>query len=165
VSTGHNISINNQAAGGNTVLSGGLGPTLLSRYQRDAITQPGVKYLMIFSGVNDIGSGSASTADALIKAYQQVIKDAKAAGMITIGGTIAPFQGNSYYSTVHEQARKKVNSWIVTGGGFDKAFDISAVLADGERLQKKFDSGDGLHPNVAGYQALADAFPLEIFAN
>src|SRR3954467_2588592 len=95
-----NIGVNNQAAGGNTVLSGGLGPTLLSRYKRDALSMQGVKYVMIFEGVNDIGGGGTDSgsqngiASRLIDAFKQITKDCKAAGYKTIGGTITPFGGN-----------------------------------------------------------------------
>ena len=115
-----NIAVCNQAAGGNTVLSGGLGPTLLSRYNRDAITQPGAKYVMIFEGVNDIGSAAdsagtqSSIGDNLIKAFTQIAGDAKKAGLITIGATITPFcapsaSQQSYTGKNREAARQKVN--------------------------------------------------------
>jgi lysophospholipase L1-like esterase len=77
-------------------LSGGLGPTLLTRYKRDAIDQPGVKWVMIFEGVNDIGGGAnsagtqTSIGDRLIQAFTQIATDAKKAGYTTIGGTITP---------------------------------------------------------------------------
>jgi len=159
-----NIGVNNQAAGGNTVLSGGLGPTLLSRYKRDALQQQGVKYVIIFEGVNDIGNGGSDAA--LISAFKQIIADCKAAGLKVFGATITPFGGNSYSSGGHEAARKKVNEWIMTGGAFDATIDFAKLLADPSRqdaLASKYDSGDHLHPSVAGYQHLADSFPLDIF--
>ncbi|KAI4908000.1 uncharacterized protein J4E92_011004 [Alternaria infectoria] len=172
-STNHtNIAVCNQAAGGNTVLSGGLGPPLLTRYKRDAIEQPGVKWVMVFEGVNDIG-GNANTAaaqtsvgDRLIAAFKQIAADAKTAGYRTIGGTIAPFAGNGYEGVEREKTRKRVNKWILESGNYDHAVDIASMVADkanAERLDKRYDSGDGLHPSVAGYQAIADAFPIEIF--
>ncbi|KAI4950775.1 hypothetical protein J4E86_007281 [Alternaria arbusti] len=172
-STNHtNIAVCNQAAGGNTVLSGGLGPPLLTRYKRDAIEQPGVKWVMVFEGVNDIG-GNANTAaaqtsvgDRLIAAFKQIAADAKKAGYTTIGGTIAPFAGNGYEGVEREKTRKRVNKWILESGNYDFTVDIASMVADktnAERLDKKYDSGDGLHPSVAGYQAIADAFPIEIF--
>ncbi|KAF2034306.1 SGNH hydrolase [Setomelanomma holmii] len=166
-STNHtNLSINNQAAGGNTVLSGGLGPTLLSRYQRDAISQPGIKYLMIFEGVNDIGGGANSGSTLLIKAFTTIVADAKKAGYITTGGTITPFGGNSYAGTEREKTLKRVNKWILESGVFDFGVDLAGILAsksNPETLDARYSSGDGLHPNVAGYQAIADGFPVEIF--
>lgn len=118
---------------------------------------------MIFEGVNDIGSGSASTGDQLINAYQTIISAAKAAGYTTIGATITPFGGNSYSSGSHEQARQKANAWILAKGHFDYAVDFAGWIGSGSALKKEYDSGDHLHPNVAGYQAIADQFPLDIF--
>jgi lysophospholipase L1-like esterase len=160
-----NIAIGNQAAGGNAVLSGGLGPTALSRYKRDALQQPGVKYVMIFEGVNDIGSGASGSS--LINAYKQITADAKKAGLTTIGGTITPFGGNSYYSAGHEQARKQVNDFVKAKGNYDFVVDFASAIEDKEdptKMDSKYNGGDGLHPNVAGYQAMANAFPLEVFA-
>jgi len=168
------VAVNNQAAGGNTVLSGGLGPTLLSRYKRDALQVAGVKYVMIFEGVNDIGSGGTDSGSQsgigsrLQQAFEQIVKEAKAAGLKTIGGTITPFGGNgqSYSNPTREQTRVKVNDWILKGGVFDKTVDFGGLIGDPaqkSQLAKQFDGGDHLHPNVAGYQAMADGFPLDIF--
>ncbi|KAH8710208.1 SGNH hydrolase-type esterase domain-containing protein [Phaeosphaeriaceae sp. PMI808] len=152
-----NLAINNQAAGGNT---------------RDAIEQPGVKYVMIFEGVNDIGGGANSAGtqttigDNLIKAYTQIVGDAKKAGYTTIGGTIMPFAGNSYAGTEREKARKRVNKWIMESKVFDHSVDLAGLVAsksNPESLDTRYNGGDGLHPNVAGYQAVADGFPIEIF--
>ena len=158
-----NIGVGNQAAGGNTVLSGGLGPPLMSRYKRDAITQQGVKYVLIFEGVNDIGNAGGDPSGQLINAFKTIIAAAKEAGYVTIGATITPFGGNSYSSGGHEQARKKVNDWIMAKGNFDYAVDFSSIIGQGDRLQQAYNSGDGLHPSVAGYQEIADKFPLDIF--
>lgn len=156
-----NVAVDNQAAGGNAILSGGLGPYLLSRYNRDGIQQQGVKYLMIFEGVNDIGSGASG--DSLINAYKKINTDAKAAGYVTIGATITPFGGNSYSSSGHEQARQKANQWILAKGNFDYAVDFAGWIGSGSTLKTQFDSGDHLHPNVAGYQEIANKFPLDVF--
>ncbi|KAJ9150266.1 SGNH hydrolase [Pleurostoma richardsiae] len=160
-----NVGVNNQAAGGNAVLSGGLGPYLLSRYKRDAIQQQGVKYVLILEGVNDIGSSYGNVADQLISAFKQIIADCKAAGYVTIGATITPFGGNSYSSSAHEQARQTVNQWIMTAGNFDHAVDFSSFIGSGSSLIRQYDSGDHLHPSVAGYQEIADKFPLDIFTS
>lgn len=160
----NDITVNNEAAGGNAVLTGGLGPPLLTRYKRDAIQQQGVKYVFIFEGVNDIGVGAS--ADALISAFKTIIHDCKAAGLKVYGATIAPFGNNTYYSTAHEAARQKVNNWILTSGAYDATVDFAKLLADPAKpdtLLAKYNSGDYLHPNVAGYQHLADNFPLDIF--
>jgi len=160
-----NVAIGNQAAGGNCVLSQCLGPSAMSRYKRDALEQPGVKYLMLFEGVNDIGNGAS--ASSLINGFKTILADAKKAGLTTIGGTITPFGGNSYYSAAHESARKSLNDWIKTKGNFDYVADFAAAIenkADPTKMDAKYNGGDGLHPNVAGYQAMANAFPLEAFA-
>ncbi len=168
------IGINNQAAGGNTVLTGGLGPTLQSRYQRDAIHQQGVKYVMIFEGVNDIGGGGTDSGtqnqigNNLIAAFKKIAADSKAAGYKVFGATITPFggSGQSYSNPTREATRKKVNEWILTSGTFDATIDFSMIVGDpgkADQLASKYDGGDHLHPNVAGYQAIADNFPLDIF--
>ncbi|RMZ69386.1 lipolytic enzyme [Pyrenophora seminiperda CCB06] len=170
-----NIAINNEAAGGNAVLAGGLGPPLLTRYKRDALLQPGAKYIMIFEGVNDIGpapnTASAQTriGDQLIAAYKQIAVDAKKAGLVTIGATITPFGGNAGYAGVEkEKTRVRINQWVLGKGNgtFDFVVDFAGMVATkGQEsvLNKMFDSGDGLHPNARGYQAMADGFPLDVF--
>jgi lysophospholipase L1-like esterase len=161
-----NVAVNNQAAGGNCVLSQCLGPSVVSRYKRDALDQPGIKYLMLFEGVNDIGNSNANVAQQLISAFKTIISDAKKAGLVTIGGTITPFGGSSYAGAAKEEARKTVNAWIKTKGNFDHVVDFAAAVeskSDPAKLDSKYNGGDSLHPNVAGYQAMADAFPLDIF--
>jgi lysophospholipase L1-like esterase len=160
-----NIAVNNQAAGGNCVLSQCLGPSVVSRYKRDALDQPGVKYVMIFEGVNDIGN-SGNVANQIINAFKTIIADAKKAGLVTIGGTITPFGGSSYAGGDKENARKTVNTWIKAKGNFDHVVDFAAAIenkANPANLDSKYNGGDSLHPNVAGYQAMANAFPLDIF--
>ncbi|KAK1778025.1 SGNH hydrolase-type esterase domain-containing protein [Copromyces sp. CBS 386.78] len=155
----NHIGVNNQAAGGNAVLSGGLGPTLLSRYKRDALQQQGVKYVMIFEGVNDIGGGGTDSGNA----YKQIAKECRSAGIKVIGGTITPFGGNgqSYSNPTREQWRRGTN-----GGVLDAVVDFGKIIGDPNtksQLAKQFDGGVHLHPNVAGYQAMADGFPLGFF--
>ncbi|KAH6626477.1 SGNH hydrolase-type esterase domain-containing protein [Chaetomium sp. MPI-SDFR-AT-0129] len=168
------VGVNNQAAGGNAVLTGGLGPTLLTRYQRDALQVAGVKYVMIFEGVNDIGGGSADSGTQtrigteLQEAFAKIVGDCKVAGIKTIGGTITPFGGNgqAYSSPVREAARVAVNEWILGSGTFDATVDFAKLIGDPttvSQLAGKYDGGDHLHPNVAGYQAMADGFPLDFF--
>lgn len=127
---------------------------------------------MIFEGVNDIGSAAntastqTSIGDQLIGAYVKIIGDAKKAGYVTIGATITPFGKNSYAGNAREATRLRVNEWILTNGTFDHAVDFASVVADPSevsQLAAQYDSGDGLHPNVAGYQAIANSFPLGIF--
>lgn len=169
-----NIGVNNQAAGGNRVLADGLGPSLISRYTRDAIQQQGVKYIMIFEGVNDIGSAGTDSGSQtrignnLISAFKQIAGDAKKAGIPIFAATITGFTGSgqSYSNPTREATRKTVNNWITTSGTFDAVVDFAKIVGDPSntaQLASKYDSGDHLHPNVAGYQEIADNFPLDIF--
>ncbi|KAK1726443.1 SGNH hydrolase-type esterase domain-containing protein [Colletotrichum acutatum] len=165
-----NLAIANQAAGGNAVLSGGLGPTLLTRYPRDALTQQGVSRVLIFEGVNDIGGGGTDVGsqqrigDGLIAAYKQIVADCKKAGLATVGATITPFAGSgqAYSNAERERTRVRVNKWILESGTFDHVVDFAGFIGDGDGLKAQFDGGDHLHPNVAGYQEIAARFPLDI---
>lgn len=171
-----NIAVCNQAAGGNTVLTGGLGPPLMQRYKRDLLTTAGVKYALIFEGVNDIGSASTDSGtqtrigSSLESSFKTIATDAKAAGLTVFGATITPFGGNgqSYSNPTRDQTRQTVNKWILGGGdgSFDATIDFAAIVANpsnAANLATQYDGGDHLHPNVAGYQAIADKFPLDIF--
>ncbi|KAK0652562.1 SGNH hydrolase-type esterase domain-containing protein [Cercophora newfieldiana] len=162
------IGVNNQAAGGNTVLSGGLGPPLMQRYKRDALSMQGVKYVMLFIGVNDIGNSGGGVASQLQNAFKTVVADCKKAGFVTIGATVTAFggQGQSYSSPAREQQRQQLNQWILTSGTFDHTVDFAKIVDNPSRkdqLASQYDGGDHLHPNVAGFQAMADGFPLDIF--
>jgi lysophospholipase L1-like esterase len=159
------ISVINEAAGGNCVLRGGLGPPAITRIQRDVLQHSGVKYAMIFEGVNDIGAGA--DASSLISAYSKMIDQMHAAGIIVFGGTITAFAGSSYASGGRDGIRTKVNDWIRTSKKFDGVVDFDAVTRDKAnkaKLATPFDSGDRLHLNVKGYSAMADAFDLKLFA-
>ncbi|CAG8933728.1 unnamed protein product [Penicillium salamii] len=175
-----NISISNQAAGGNRILQDGLGPSVLSRLDRDVLSQSGVRFAIIFEGVNDIGLASPDAPSQsqiegrLIAAYQQVATRVHAMGIPLFGATITPFGSSPtsdyiqpYSSAVREKTRQHINAFIRESGIFDAVLDFDRVLGDPlapSQLLKDYDSGDHLHPNVAGYQALADYFPLEILA-
>jgi lysophospholipase L1-like esterase len=160
----------NMGIGGNAVLTGGLGPTARARFDRDVLGQSGVRWLIVFEGVNDIGGasagGSPAVATNLINAYQQFIAKAHARNLRAYGATITPFGGNGYYSTAHEAARQTVNNWIRTNNLFDAVIDFDAVVRNPvtlTNLLSAYDSGDGLHLNPAGYQAMADAIDLTLF--
>ncbi|PNS17609.1 hypothetical protein CAC42_3004 [Sphaceloma murrayae] len=170
------IAIGNQAAGGNCVLSTCLGPSVVSRIDRDVLAQPGVRYAMLFAGVNDIGGASADfqtqsqVVASLISGYYQITSRIKSQGIAVFASTITPFSGNStiqpYSNPVREQSRQKVNEWIRTSGTFDAVVDFDAAVRDPANtsmLQTRYDSGDFLHLSVAGYQAMAESFPLALF--
>ncbi|MFE9903894.1 SGNH/GDSL hydrolase family protein [Streptomyces achromogenes] len=168
------IAVVNEAAGGNRVLRDGLGPNALARLDRDVLARSGVDRLIVFEGVNDIGTAGTSPADAqriaaeLIGAYRQIVTRAHAQGIQVYGATLTPFGGNGYDDPngAHESARQQVNQWIRTGGGFDAVIDFDRAARDPEspgRLRPAYDTGDHLHLNPAGYQALADAVPVALF--
>ncbi|KAF5577054.1 transcription factor SEF1 [Fusarium pseudocircinatum] len=164
-----NVAVNNMAAGGNAILSGGLGPILLQRYKRDALEQPGAKFVIIFEGVNDIGPSATDEAtqkrikDGLIAAYTQIAKDIKKAGLSTIGATITQMLGNQYYAPEREVTRVSINDWILKNGTFDHIVDFAALIGSGDKLLPQYDSGDGLHPNPAAYKLMGTKFPIQLF--
>jgi lysophospholipase L1-like esterase len=169
------IAIVNQAAGGNRVLNDGLGPNALARLDRDVLAQSGVRWMIVFEGVNDIGTADATeaaqrqvTAD-LIAAYNQIVVRAHAQGIRVYGATLLPFGANAGYDDaagLREVARQAVNRWIRTSGRFDSVIDFDRVTRDPanpRQLLAAIDDGDHLHLNPAGYQLLADAVPARLF--
>ncbi|ROW18148.1 hypothetical protein VPNG_00283 [Cytospora leucostoma] len=166
----------NQAAGGNRVLADGLGPSALGRVDRDVLARTGVAYVMVLEGVNDIGTAAADAAaqagvgDRLVAAYEQIIGMVHARGIPVFGGTITPFGGDSsvqaYSDPGREATRQRVNGWIRGSGRFDWVVDFDAAVRDpanGTMLDPSYDSGDFLHPNPAGYVAMAGAVDLSLF--
>jgi lysophospholipase L1-like esterase len=166
-----NIGVANLGIGGNRVLRDGNGASALARFDRDVLSQPGVKWVTLMEGINDIGRGStdpaeAVTADELIGSYKHFIAQAHAHGILAIGCTLTPYEGAGYAREDGEQIRAALNSWIRTSGAFDAVVDFEAATRDPgnpKRFRAEFDPGDHLHPNDAGYQAMADAFDLKIF--
>jgi lysophospholipase L1-like esterase len=169
------VAVLNQAAGGNRVLTDGLGPSVLARLDRDVLAQSGVRWLVVFEGVNDIGTTEATEAaqkriaDDLVAAYDQIIVRAQARGIRVYGATLPPFGGHESYDDPaghRERTRQVVNEWIRTGARFDAVIDFDAAVRDPRdprRLRTGIHDGDGLHLNPAGYRLLADAVPLELF--
>ena len=177
--TTHNIGVSNQGIGGNHLLTDGLGPNALSRFDRDVLAPAGVHWLIVFEGVNDLGGlarkgeVSASEHKAMVQrvvaAYQQIIVRAHAHGLRVFGATITPYTDSSYYhpGPLSEADRQAVNEWIRAAGHFDAVIDFDHVLADPQHpdhLLPGFDCGDHLHPSPAGYKAMGDAISLSLFA-
>lgn len=167
------IAVLNQAAGGNRLLNDGLGPNGLSRIDRDVLAMSGADRLLVFEGVNDIGTADATpeaqkkTVAAVTQAYEQIVTRAHAQGIKVYGATITPFGGNSYDDPggLREQARQEVNEFIRTSGTFDAVVDLDRVARDPRnprQLNPAYDTGDHLHFNPTGYQALADAVPVSL---
>jgi lysophospholipase L1-like esterase len=174
-STAH-IAIVNEGIGGNRMLSDGTlfqGVSALARLDRDVLNQPGVKWMIMLEGINDIGNGTAQlttaptvTAADLIWAYRQVIARAHTQGIKVIGATLTPFEGANYFREEGEKIRQAVNDWIRTSKEYDAVIDFDAVVRDPanpRRIKPEFDPGDHLHPNDAGYKAMATAVDLKIF--
>ena len=165
-----NIAVVNQGISGNRVLGDGAGVSALARFDRDVLSVAGVKWVMILEGINDIGGGARGnpvTADALIGAMKQMIERAHTHGIKVIGCTLTPFEGAGYYSENGESIRTALNTWIRTGGAFDSVVDFDAATRDPNKpkqFRADYNNTDHLHPNDAGYKAMADAVNLSIFA-
>jgi lysophospholipase L1-like esterase len=165
------VAVLNQGIGGNCVLRDCLGPSALSRFDRDVIAATRVRWLIILEGINDIGqaqgaAGSEQVANDLIAAYEQMIDSAHAAGIRVFGATLMPFGGSFYDSPEHEAARTKVNEWIKSSGRFDAVIDIDAALRNPEnpsQLLPSADTGDHLHPNETGHRMIAESINLSLF--
>jgi lysophospholipase L1-like esterase len=183
---GSKLAVANEGIAGNRLLGEGpiasLGVNALARFDRDALAVPGVTHILLLEGINDIGFPGAKlgelsladpadvrTVEELIDAYRQLIFRAHARGLKLIGATLTPCEGvdiPGYYSEPKEATRQAVNKWIRTSGAFDGVIDFDAVLHDPDhssRLFPRFASEDHLHPNDAGYQAMADAIDLALF--
>lgn len=173
-SGGANIAVLNEGISGNRLLRDTVGVNALARFDRDVLAQPGVKWLTILEGINDIGRASqadtpvrdAVGADDLIAALKQLIERAHEHGIKVIGGTLTPYEGAAYYSEGGEQIRVQVNQWIRSAGAFDAVVDFDAVTRDPEhpkQIRPSFNDGDHLHPNDAGYEKMADAIDVTVF--
>jgi lysophospholipase L1-like esterase len=172
------LSVLNHGIGGNRLLLDGSGPNLLARLDRDVLAQPGVRYVIVLEGVNDLGvltrdapaspQARAELVAAMIGAYRQIIARCRSYGIKVIGATILPYAGSEYYhpDAGAEADRQAINAWIRAPGNFDAVVDFDALMrdpADPRRLRKEFDKGDGLHPSAAGYRAMGEAVPLKLF--
>jgi lysophospholipase L1-like esterase len=165
------VAVLNHGVGGGRVLRDGLGVSALRRFDRDVIAQPGVRWLIILEGVNDLGTSrpehAAQTAQDLIAAFDQMISRAHDHGIKVYGATIMPFGGFRNYDTPErEAARQTVNAWIRSSGRFDAVIDFDAVARDPanpSRLSDAVDQGDNLHLSAAGYAIIAGSIDLQLF--
>ena len=169
------LTVLNQGLGGNRVLNDGLGPNVLARVDRDVLAQSGAKWLIVFEGVNDIGTADATQAAQqqvaadLIAAYQQIITRAHAQGIRVYGATITPFGGNNPYDDPNgfrEAARQEVNAWIRTSRQFDAVLDFDRAVRDPanpRQINPAYDVGDHLHMTPAGYGVIAASVPASLF--
>jgi len=166
-----NVGVLNEGIGGNRLLHDGLGPNALARLDRDVLAQTSARWLIVLEGVNDIGACKEncdleSIASDIIGAYRQIIVRAHSQKIKVYGATITPFGGSFYAFPGAERARQAVNQWIRTSGQFDAVIDFDAATRDPNNLPNLsagFDGGDHLHPNNAGYKAMAGSIDLKLF--
>ena len=167
----------NQGIGGNRVLLDGIGPSAMARLDRDVLAAPGVSDLIVLEGINDLGvltqahpatpREHAALVEQIIGAYGQIISRAHARGIKVYGGTIMPDLGMDYYhpDAANEADRQAINAWIRTPGHFDAVIDFDKALRDPANpghLNPRYNSGDSIHPNPAGYAAMAAAIPATL---
>jgi lysophospholipase L1-like esterase len=158
----------NTGIGGNRLLRYGTGPSALARLDRDVFSVSGVKAIILLEGINDIGRGfypptEPVTAEALIAADKQIIARAHAKGIKVYGATLTPYKGAHYFMPEGETVREAYNAWIKTSGAFDGVVDFAPSVsdkADPLTFDTAFNLNDKLHPNDAGYQAMANAIDL-----
>jgi len=171
----------NQGFSGNRLLADGAGDNALARLDRDVFSLAGVKALIVFEGVNDLGFASgklpgmrgksgtpneAMAAAPMIVGYRQIAERAHALGIKVYGATIAPYKGAFYWTPEGESVRQEINRFIRTAGVFDAVLDFDKVLADPAdpaAIRAGLHPGDHLHGNDAGYKALADSIDLRLF--
>jgi lysophospholipase L1-like esterase len=165
-----NWSVVNAGIGGNRLLRTGSGPSALARLDRDVFSVSGVKAIILLEGINDIGRGfypptEPVTAEALIAADKQIIARAHAKGIKVYGATLTPYKGAHYFMPDGEKVREAYNDWIKTSGAFDGVVDFAPAVADKAdplTFDPGFNLNDRLHPNDAGYQAMANVIDLNM---
>ncbi|WP_051971439.1 SGNH/GDSL hydrolase family protein [Massilia sp. 9096] len=146
------------------------GHSAAARFDRDVLATAGVRWLALLIGINDIVYSPAFSpipAADMTVGYLQLVARARTRGIAVLGATLTPFEGLSYYLPAREAVRSQVNDWIRNSGSFDAVADFDLALRDPNqptRLNPAYDSGDHLHPNDAGYAALAQAVPLSFFS-
>ena len=165
-----------EGIGGNRVLSGSAcyGPSAVARFSRDVLDQPDVRDVIVLEGINDIGYSSGAdigciapntdvSAAQIIAGYKTLIAAAHAHGIRIFGATLTPFESSWFWSPEGQAKWDAVNHWIRTSGAFDGVVDFARALADPNDpayINPAYDGGDGLHPNDAGYAAMAGAVNL-----
>jgi len=165
------FAVANAGISGNRLLNTGSGPAALARFDRDVLSVPGVRYVVVLEGINDIGSATRSkttlpTVAEITGAYRQMIARAHDRGVKVIGATVLPYKGAGYYGPEGDAVRTAVNAWIRTPGNFDGVIDFDRAVADKAdplRMAKPYDSGDALHPGDAGYRAMGQSVDLSLF--
>ncbi len=169
------LAVLDEGISGNRLLHDSAGTGALARFGRDVLCQPGVRYVVVLIGINDIGFSATPgfqnedvSAQRIIAGYRQLIARAHQLGLTIYGATLTPFEGADYFTPAGEAKRQAVNRWIRTSGEYDGVIDFDRALRDAThptRFAPAFDSGDHLHPGDAGYDAMARAVDLRLFAD
>jgi lysophospholipase L1-like esterase len=167
------LAVLNEGIGGNCVLIHCVGQNALARFNRDVLSQSGVKYVIVLESINDIGTLNRPnqpnyklTAEDLEQGLAQLVARAHEHGIKVFGATLTPFKGAGYFTEDGEQIRAAVNHWILTSGVFDATIDFDKATGDPANplvFAPQYDSGDHLHPKDAGYAAMADSIDLSLF--
>jgi lysophospholipase L1-like esterase len=173
-----NVAVLNAGISGARLLGDRMGVNALARFDRDVLSQPRLKSVIVLLGINDISwpgtafdpQGVRPSADTLIAGYRQLIARAQGRGLRIVGATLTPFEDalpgtplDNYYDVSKDQLRQQINTWIRRSGEFDAVIDFDALARDPAhpaRLKTEFDSGDHLHPGDRGNKAMADAIDL-----
>ncbi|WP_198041519.1 SGNH/GDSL hydrolase family protein [Micromonospora chokoriensis] len=157
----------NAGISGNKVLGSDAGEAALRRFDRDVLSLPGVSTVFVYEGINDIKAHTGVTVDDLTTGYRQLADRARAAGKRIVGATVMAYKGWPEYDDAGEAVRQSVNDWIRHSGVFDAVVDFDRVTrdpADPQALLPLYDSGDHVHPNDRGMQAIAEAVDLDVLS-
>ena len=175
------LGVLDEGIGGNRILHDAasevrFGVSALARFDRDVLAEPGVRYVIVLEGINDIGHAGTSapasqevSAEDIIAGLKQMIDRAHEKGLKIFGGTLTPFEGTiypGYFTPQKEVKRKAVNEWIRTSHAFDGVIDFDKAVRDPahpDRMLPAYDGGDHLHPGDAGYKAMGEAIDLALF--
>ena len=182
---GPSVAVVNVGISGNRVLHDAAGVNALTRFDRDVLAHPGMTRLILLEGINDIGfprirmseipgvpagtknpfAAEKASADEIIMGLRQILTRAHEHGILVFGGTLMPFEGTNSYDSEGEAIRQAVNQWIRASKEYDGIFDFDALTRDPghpTRLRAEYDSGDHIHPNAAGYKAMAESMSLSV---
>jgi len=172
---GRPMGVMNQGLGGNRILHDIRGDSGLRRFDRDVVAQPGVTHAIVVLGTNDLRNRWAKpeeevTADQMIAGLKQIAVRARTAGIKIFGGTLLPFENETFlpgaWTPEREKTRQAVNEWIREGGAFDAVADLDRALrapGDPTSMLPSYDCGDHLHPSDLGYNKMGDAIDLSLF--
>jgi lysophospholipase L1-like esterase len=166
------LAVLNQGISGNRVLHDSTGDNVLARFDRDVLRQPGVKYVVVLIGINDIGFSAffpqdEVSADEIINGHRQLIARAHELGLTIYGATLTPYEGAGYFTPEGEEKRQAFNHWMRTSGEYDGVIDFDMAVRDPDyptMFLPEYNSGDNLHPGDVGYEAMGNFVDLGLFA-